>query len=509
MSPSPTPSPRKANQTSAVRRYWARTVVIIYLILVLLVTGGIAIQAWPDNPLRQRLYVLEVERLAALQVTAEGIARINRALAIVARLPAPDEDSRPSQGDLSLLVTQLAFARSLQTLCPPPALALPANPLHWSRKEAGTAAETLHHARRALEQRCPPLVLSHSRAKPLEIYLRTFSPPTPPAILPRLTMSEQARVTALIGDMHNPPAAGEADTALDREIRPLLAKLQDTDFVLLILALGAWGASAQALASISAYLGRRRYNDYWFVFYLTRPFIGATLAFAFYIVFRGGLVTRDATWSDINHVGYAALAVVVGFFATEALENLRRIARGIFADKDQTDGLQNPSASLHVVGWIVEPSGDSLQLLGDGFAAESQVFIDDQLLDGGVRFIDSTEIRCDAPDPAAFAGKKVKVFNPGSTDGPSEKIEIPRAPTFPVIASATLSADGQTLTLLGRRFAQTVGVWIGNGYAPAANVTRVSDTQITVTGHPVAKGDAVHVVNHTNDGGSSNVAKIA
>lgn len=453
-----------------LRRNWRVHFAIGYLVAVLIFASGLALQAWPDNPLHQRLYVAEAERLAVLQVTRESIDALNQAIVIASQLPAADESTRPSRAQLETLIAQVTLAQDL-TRKPTGKLTDTSkrpdlNPLRWNRKTVGEVVERLLHARLQIEKRRPTALPTRKVESKLFFYWRIVAPAAMELPDPPLTNSEQARVAVLIADMNAPRPAGAAAPAIAQTARPLLDRMQDTDFILVILALGAWGAAATALSSIAEYLGNGLYNDRWFVFYLTRPIVGATLAWVFYVLLRGGLMTRDPTWTEINHLGYAAMAVLVGFFSTEAMENLKRIARGIFADKNKTDNLEAQKPVLSDLRWIEAPDADQLELIGDHFTPGACVMAHGQVLAKGVRFINSKKLVCDMPPETFAQGDLVQVVNLGADTTPSDSLAVPALPVNPVISKAELStvlanpavatADKPEtkykLTITGRRF---------------------------------------------------------
>jgi len=450
--------PRNGKFWPLFQRNWRVNIAIIYLVFVLVFASGLALQAWPDNPLRQRLYVAEAERLAVLQVTRERIDALNQAIATASQLPAADEANRPSRAQLETLITQVTNFTGWKER---PDL----NPLRWNRKTVGEVVERLLNERRLIEKRRPAALPTQVESK-LSFYWRIIRPTAMAPSDPPLTNSEQARVAVLLADMNVPRPAGAATSEIARTARPLLDRMQDTDFILVILALGAWGAAATALSSIAEYLGNGRYNDRWFVFYLTRPIVGATLAWVFYVLLRGGLMTRDPTWTEINHLGYAAMAVLVGFFSTEAMENLKRIAKGIFTDKNKTDNLDAQKPVLSDLRWIEASDADQLELIGDHFTAGACVLAKGQVLARGVRFENPKKLVCDMP-PATFAqGDLVQVVNLGADMTPSDALAVPALPVNPVISKAewsTVSANPAVatadkpgtkckLTITGRRF---------------------------------------------------------
>ena len=68
--------------------------------------------------------------------------------------------------------------------------------------------------------------------------------------------------------------------------------------------------------------------------YLSVPLVGALLALLFYIVLRGGLVTTQASSTDLNIYGFAAIAALVGLFSEQATVKLRNIFEALFTKSE-------------------------------------------------------------------------------------------------------------------------------------------------------------------------------
>src|SRR4029434_5674271 len=89
-----------------------------------------------------------------------------------------------------------------------------------------------------------------------------------------------------------------------------------------------------------AYLtGNRTAITSWFWWYITRPFLGATMALIFYAVLRGGFLT--GTPADVRVVhpfGAIAVAALVGMFADKAAQKLAEIFETFFKADDRRGG---------------------------------------------------------------------------------------------------------------------------------------------------------------------------
>jgi hypothetical protein len=106
----------------------------------------------------------------------------------------------------------------------------------------------------------------------------------------------------------------------------------DTNLMLVVLLAGTLGGLLHSLRSISQYVGERRLNWSWVLFYSCLPFVGAILALIFYLLIRGGLISAQGTTQDLNPYVLAAIAGLVGLFSIQAVEMLKKVFSNIFAD---------------------------------------------------------------------------------------------------------------------------------------------------------------------------------
>jgi hypothetical protein len=110
---------------------------------------------------------------------------------------------------------------------------------------------------------------------------------------------------------------------------------REVQLLVLVLCAGALGSYVHALKSFSDYLGNRSLTRSWFVWYLSRPFLGMVLAFIFYAVLRGGFLTgTPADVRVVNPFGAIAVAALVGMFADKAAQKLAEIFDAFFKGED-------------------------------------------------------------------------------------------------------------------------------------------------------------------------------
>lgn len=123
------------------------------------------------------------------------------------------------------------------------------------------------------------------------------------------------------------PSAGEAEVhsavlILGREF----TVSPEVRLLLIVAMAGALGSTVHAFRSLYWYVGHRRLVRSWFAKYVLLPFVGSTLAIAFYLVIRGGFFTTSATIDAARPFGFAALAVLVGMFSEQAVLKLKEVA---------------------------------------------------------------------------------------------------------------------------------------------------------------------------------------
>jgi hypothetical protein len=112
--------------------------------------------------------------------------------------------------------------------------------------------------------------------------------------------------------------------ALDVSLSP------NTSYILLVIIVSALGSYVHATTSFVTYVGNRDLRTSWVWWYLLRTFIGVALALLFYFALRGGFFAQDATATDVNPYGIAALAGLTGLFSKQATDKLKEIFDTLF-----------------------------------------------------------------------------------------------------------------------------------------------------------------------------------
>jgi hypothetical protein len=109
----------------------------------------------------------------------------------------------------------------------------------------------------------------------------------------------------------------------------------ETLLLFIMMLSGAMGACIFSLWAVADHLGRRHDFFYkrWKAWYFTRPLIGAVLAFFFYLLIRGGLLTIGADVMALNLIVIAGLSGLVGMFSEQAILKLNELADATFTPK--------------------------------------------------------------------------------------------------------------------------------------------------------------------------------
>jgi len=169
-----------------------------------------------------------------------------------------------------------------------------------------------------------------------------------------------------------------ADAPLGRTAHPE-KPLNERDLLLLVMLAGALGGSLHGLYSICDYLGNRRFDWAWTVWYLVRAPVGAAVATVLYLALRGGFAGSSGPES-LNLYGITALAALAGMFNRPAVTKLAAIAEQIFSKPPPQDGsLQSPRPTVTKVApahLTAGSTGAKVVLHGKDFVKGLSVLID-------------------------------------------------------------------------------------------------------------------------------------
>ena len=167
-------------------------------------------------------------------------------------------------------------------------------------------------------------------------------------------------------------------------LKPLTDHVSGISLLLLVLIVGALGACLHALTSLSEYVGTKKFKESWALWYILRPFVGATLSILFYFVIRGGFFPQVGA-SGKKFYGIIAISGLIGLFSKQALYKLSDLFDVLFkSDKDEKLGnklTQNPKPDIEKIDPDKVKAGDQnveLIVTGNDFIEESVVRIKNQ-----------------------------------------------------------------------------------------------------------------------------------
>ncbi len=109
-----------------------------------------------------------------------------------------------------------------------------------------------------------------------------------------------------------------------------------TVFIILSLVGGALGGALHAIASLTSHVAAGDFGRSWTMWYLTNPFVGASLATVFLFVLQAGLGGQTPPTAG-GLYGIAAVATMSGLFSRNALNKLKDIFEVAFASKAAVD----------------------------------------------------------------------------------------------------------------------------------------------------------------------------
>jgi hypothetical protein len=132
----------------------------------------------------------------------------------------------------------------------------------------------------------------------------------------------------------------ENGTVIQNKSNFAFGKNIDREFqlVVLVLAFGIIGGATHGLSSLVTYVGNRRHDGSWTIWYFGRPVIAGIAAIVFYLLIRGGILSINAQPADLNYFGIAAISVTAGLMATEATKKLRDIFMTLFGTQVRESG---------------------------------------------------------------------------------------------------------------------------------------------------------------------------
>jgi len=138
------------------------------------------------------------------------------------------------------------------------------------------------------------------------------------------------------------------------------------------------------------------------------PFIGAGLAFIFYLVIRGGFFSTGATVENTSPVGFAAVAALIGMFTEQAVQKLQKISDSVLSPAEKgKDHISGPKITGISPKQGPTKGGTQVTIAGENFSAPMKVTFDGVNVDS--KDIVSTSNSITAIVPAHPGDKEGKV----------------------------------------------------------------------------------------------------
>jgi hypothetical protein len=155
---------------------------------------------------------------------------------------------------------------------------------------------------------------------------------------------------------------------------------KEASVFLLVLAFALLGSTVHSASSLASYLGNRRFAVSWTAWYVLRPIIGMALALLAYVVFRGGFLSTQATATDVNLFGVAAISGLAGLFSKQVTDKLEEVMKVVFASKADAarqDKLGDPSLTSLDPDAVTVGAVATITVHGAGFADGAVVLVDE------------------------------------------------------------------------------------------------------------------------------------
>ena len=159
----------------------------------------------------------------------------------------------------------------------------------------------------------------------------------------------------------------------------------DERLILLVIVTGLLGSYIHSATSYADFRGNRQFEPSWLIWYLLRPFIGASLALVVYFALRGGLLSAVLTGNQstdtaqINPFGIGAISGLTGMFSKQAADKLAEVFSTLFrsqGDASRKDALVPAAPQITSLDPKEGPEGGgtTVTITGTGFVADAKVF---------------------------------------------------------------------------------------------------------------------------------------
>lgn len=165
------------------------------------------------------------------------------------------------------------------------------------------------------------------------------------------------------------PAAGPAPVRLLGPVE--LSIGTEARLLLIVVVAGALGSYIHLATSFADFAGNRRLVQSWLMWYMLRPFIGATLALVVYFALRGGLLVGADSTGALNPYGIAAVAGLTGMFSKQASDKLREVFENLFRTERAIERADTLTAGKPSRAAVAAVPGDASASRADAASAST------------------------------------------------------------------------------------------------------------------------------------------
>jgi hypothetical protein len=127
--------------------------------------------------------------------------------------------------------------------------------------------------------------------------------------------------------------------------------------VWLSITFGALGAAIHGITSLVEWISKNKQRKSYFLWYLSRPLIGAALAVTVYLLLRASLlssVTGLSAVSVINDFGVAGLSAIIGLMTPQIVTKLRDVFNEFFGIKKSDEEQGDKTSFAENIGLSIE-----------------------------------------------------------------------------------------------------------------------------------------------------------
>lgn len=109
----------------------------------------------------------------------------------------------------------------------------------------------------------------------------------------------------------------------------------NTILLLLVALAGFLGNMIHIATSFTNFVGAKKFERSWILWYCVKPFTAASLAVGLYFVFRGGFLNMSDDASNINLYGVMTISLLAGLFTDRATQKLKEVFEVLFQPKEE------------------------------------------------------------------------------------------------------------------------------------------------------------------------------